>query len=299
LSLLEAYSNYLKVEKCDSVHTQRAYLQTVSCWLLHLEQTEANYDHDDLSLTAISNFLSDRAEQGQSRASLARAIAALKHFFHYLQERHSQRTSQLMGIEVPKVYRSMPRVLSLNEMEGLLESINANDFSSVRDRAILELFYSTGMRVSEMANLKPQDLDLPQMQLKVKGKGKKERLVFLGQAALAALQAYLNLRPALLIAGVESLFLNRRGGALTTRGIFNLVQARALAQDLHEITPHTFRHTFATHLLDHGADLRFVQTLLGHENLSTTQIYTKVSLGRMTEVYREAHPRARFKNSMS
>lgn len=297
MSYLEDYREFLKVDKCDSPHTQRAYLQTVECWLRHLEEKEGGHRHEDLSLTAVSNFLSDRAEEGQSRASLARAIAGLKHFFIYLQDRHGDRTAQLMDIEVPKVYRSMPRVMSLSEIEGLLESVSGQDFTSIRDRAILETFYSSGMRVSEMASLTPRHLDLEQMQIKVMGKGKKERMVFVGQAAKTALEAYVNLRPAILKEGIEHLFLNRRGGALTTRGIFDLVQKRALSQSLHDITPHTFRHTFATHLLDHGADLRFVQTLLGHENLSTTQIYTKVSLGKMTEVYREAHPRAKLKQT--
>ena len=297
MSYLDDYNDFLKVEKADSPHTQRAYMQTTQCWLQHLERREASLEHGEISITAVSNFLSERAEEGQSRASLARAIAALKHFFIYLQERKQQKTAQLMNIEVPKVYRHMPRVMSLSEIEGLLESISGEDFTSLRDRAIMETFYSTGMRVSEMANLSPEDADFESMQVKVMGKGKKERMVFLGQAAVKSLRAYMNMRNSVLKENTTGLFLNCRGGALSTRGIFDLVQKRSLSQDLHDITPHTFRHTFATHLLDHGADLRFVQTLLGHENLSTTQIYTKVSLGRMTEVYREAHPRARIKNS--
>lgn len=294
MSLYTDYCEFLRSDKHDSSHTQRAYAQTILCWLEHLNETESTQDHRDLSLTAISNYLSERAEQGQSRASLARAIAGLKHFFKYLQERQSQNTSHLMGIEVPKVHRSMPRVLSLEEIHELFESFKSNDFMCLRDKAILELFYSSGMRVSELANLVPRDVDLAEMQVKVMGKGKKERMVFLGQAAKKALVEYLNMRGGVVQDGVEALFLNKRGGALTTRGIFDLVQKRTLALGFHDVTPHTFRHTFATHLLDHGADLRFVQTLLGHENLSTTQIYTKVSLGRMTEVYREAHPRARL-----
>lgn len=294
MSLFNAYQEFLKLDKCESEHTQRAYLQTIECWLNHLDVSESSQSHDTLTLTTVSNFLSDRAEQGQSRSSLARAIAGLKHFFLFLQDRESQKTSQLMNIEVPKVYRSMPRVMSLNEVTSLLESVPGSDFTSLRDRAILEIFYSSGMRVSEMAGLTLDSLDLAQMQIKVFGKGKKERMVFLGEAALKALKAYLNIRASVIQDELEAVFLNRRGGAISTRGIFDLIRKRSLAEGLHDITPHTFRHTFATHLLDHGADLRFVQTLLGHENLSTTQIYTKVSLGRMTEVYREAHPRARL-----
>lgn len=290
------YADYLKhlsAERDLSENTLRAYAQTLALWYEHLEEHEGSHDHSQLSITTVRHFLSLRAEMGQSRASTARAIAALKGYFLFLQQRRGIETEDLQTIEVPKVQRHLPRVLSLAEIDALMNSIGTSELAGARDLALLEFLYSSGARVSEACHLKVDDLDLAQGQASVLGKGKKQRLVLLGGSAVRALQSYLKLRAGQAEGGEEKVFINLRGRGLSVRGAFLLVQQRAMALGLSDVTPHTLRHTFATHLLDHGADLRSVQTLLGHESLSTTQIYTKVSVRRMTEVFRQAHPRAR------
>ena len=276
-----------------SPNTLRAYGQTLNLWLEHLAENEHGEDHSHLSISTVRHFLSTRAESGQSRATLARSVAALRSFFTYLKKRKSLDTAHLMDIEVPKVQRHLPRVLNLKEVDLLLDGCCGSDLASLRDRALMEFLYSSGARVAEACHLNLDDLDLTEGQAKVLGKGKKERIVLLGESAISALRLYLKERPSIAEQGETKVFINLRGRGLSVRGAFNIVLQRSMSSGLSEVTPHTFRHTFATHLLDHGADLRSVQTLLGHESLSTTQIYTKVSVHRMTEVFREAHPRAK------
>lgn len=292
-SLVQNFSNFLKFEKGVSPHTLRAYLHTVEMWLDFLLKSESNMDHASLSLTVVRNFLSERSAQGQKKATLAREIAALKSFFTFVQDRIGENTETLQQIEVPKVSKHIPRVLSESEVESLLDSIDDSKYLGLRDKAIIEFMYSSGARVSEVCKLRVEDLNFKEACAKVLGKGKKERLVLLGRPAIKALQAYLNLRGGKVVADEKEVFINGRGSGLSERGIFKIIDKRSIAAGLSEVTPHTFRHSFATHLLNHGADLRSVQELLGHENLSTTQIYTKVSLARITQVYTENHPRAK------
>lgn len=295
--LFSAYGSHLRDERDVSPHTLRAYGQTISLWLEHLNEFECGEDHGALSISTVQHFLSLRAEAGQSRASLARSIAALKNFFTFLEKRKHISTLELMDIEVPKVQRHLPRVLNLKEIDLLMGSILGSDFASLRDLSLLEFLYSSGCRVSEASALSLNDLNLDLGQARVLGKGRKERLVLLGRDSVSSLKTYLNQRNAVAQSGEDAVFLNLRGKGLSVRGIFMLIKQRTESLGLSEVTPHTFRHTLATHLLDHGADLRTVQTLLGHESLSTTQIYTKVSVQRMAEVFREAHPRAKRKQS--
>jgi site-specific recombinase XerD len=292
--LLKSYLSHIQKEKDLSPNTVRAYHQTLKLWHNYLAEREAGENDEHLSLAAVRNFLSERAEGGQSRATLARAVAALRSYFVFLERRHGLSVSHLLHIEVPKVQRHIPRVLSEEEVFTLLDSFSRQDFASLRDRALLEFLYSSGARVAEACALLVQEIDFQGEQALVKGKGRKERLVLLGQSALEALKIYLPFRSNMAASEEKSVFINQRGRGLSVRGAFNIVTARTMALGLSEVTPHTFRHSFATHLLDNGADLRSVQALLGHESLSTTQIYTKVSIGRMTEVYRQAHPRAKL-----
>lgn len=290
-TLLEAYLQHLSKEKGVSPHTLRAYGQTLSLWCTFLVDREGDDQHRDLSLSVVRSFLGERAEAGQGRASLARAVAALRSFFTFLQQRRGIPTDHLQEVEVPKVQRHLPRVITESEMATLLDDLGERDFADARDRALLEFLYSSGARVSEACSLTWERLNLEEGEAKVLGKGRKERLVLLGSSAVEALRSYApqwrerN-------QGGDEVFLNHRGSGLSVRGAFDICKKRALEKGLTEVTPHTFRHSFATHLLDRGADLRTVQTLLGHESLSTTQIYTKVSLSRMFEAFRQAHPRA-------
>ena len=291
---LRSYLEHIQKEKDLSPNTVRAYEQTLKLWLMYLAEREAGEQYADLTLSALRNFLSERASGGQSRATLARAVAALRSYFNFLERRQGLSLSHLSEIEVPKVQRHLPRVLSEAEIFSWLDHLNRSDFASLRDRALLEFLYSSGARVAEVCALTLADLDFEQQQALVRGKGRKERLVLLGHSAIIAMQTYLKVRGGEAEIGELRVFINQRGRALSVRGAFNIVVERALQAGLSEVTPHTFRHSFATHLLDNGADLRSVQALLGHESLSTTQIYTKVSIGRMTEVYRQAHPRAQL-----
>jgi site-specific recombinase XerD len=292
-ALITDYLAHMSQERDMSPNTIRAYGQTLNLWFLHLVEHENGDDHRDLSISTIRHFLSTRAESGQSRATLARSVAALRSFFTYLKKRKNIDTSHLMEIEVPKIQRHLPRVLNLKEVDQLLDGLSGSDMASLRDRALLEFLYSSGARVAEACHLNLKDLNFSDGQAKVLGKGKKERIVLLGESSISALKYYIKERLNLAEQGETKVFINLRGRGLSVRGAFNIVLQRSLACGLSEVTPHTLRHTFATHLLDHGADLRSVQTLLGHESLSTTQIYTKVSVHRMAEVFREAHPRAK------
>lgn len=293
---LELFCEYIEHEKGVSPHTLRAYRQTIQCWLTFLAEDGVSENHELVEPATVRNFLSKRAEGGQGKSTLARAIAALKCFFVFLEERLGEKTAHIMDLQVPKIPRHMPRVLSANEIFEFLAEIGGDDFFSVRDLAICEFMYSTGARVSEVAGLKMDRLELKQGQAKVLGKGRKERLVLLGEPAVLALKQYLNLRESRANQNESAVFINSRGGSISVRGLFKMIDKRSQQAGLSEVTPHTFRHTFATHLLDGGADLRSVQELLGHQNLSTTQIYTKVSLARISEAYRQSHPRAKKKN---
>ena len=289
---LQVYEEFLKYEKRVSPNTVKAYLHTVSQWLFFIEDTEDTSNHKLINPTVIRNFLSFRSENYVSKASLAQWIAALKSYFTYLREQHGEETHHLMDFKPPKIQQHIPRVLELEEIERMLNSISGNEFLALRDKAMIEFFYSTGARISEVCNLKLSDIELTDGYARVFGKGNKERIVFLGNQCIESLRAYLTSRQGKNINQSEHLFLNNRSNPLGVRGCFKIIVNHCKNNNITEVSPHTFRHTFATHLLDNGADLRSIQELLGHENLSTTQIYTKVSLTRMTEVFRNTHPRA-------
>jgi len=290
--ILKIYEEFLSFEKHHSPNTVKAYLHTTSQWMHFIEDSENTTNHSELNQTVIRNFLAHRSETYVSKASLAQWIASLKAWFIYLSEQHGENTTHLIGFKSPKIQQRIPRVLEMNEIERLLNSINGENFLACRDRALIEFFYSTGARISEVCQLEISNLELKEGYAKVFGKGNKERIVFLGSQCIDALMKYLNVRSEKNSEHSHSLFLNNRGRPLGVRGCFKIITQHCLNNNITEVSPHTFRHTFATHLLDNGADLRSIQELLGHENLSTTQIYTKVSLSRMTQVFKKSHPRA-------
>lgn len=287
---VDIYRDYLQHERKLSPHTQRAYLFTAR----RLEDYRRESDSGDvLNSHSVRNFLAGTHTGAPSRRTLARSIAGLKAYFRFLHERLGVETGHLLEIEGPKTPRTLPRVLSENEVARLLDSMPAQTWLEKRDIALVEFLYASGARVSEAAGLEKHHLDLENGVARVLGKGGVERLVMLGRHAIDALREYLAWRKAHAGPGVTRVFLNHLGRGLGTRGMFAIIERHALTCDITEVSPHTFRHSFATHMLDRGADLRSVQELLGHANISTTQIYTRVSLGKMQEVYAHSHPRAR------
>ena len=245
----------------------------------------------------LRRYLAWLNSQGYVKASVARRLSQLRSFGRFLVREDVVRTNPFRAVSSPKVPKHLPRPLSVPETVALLSAPDTTTAQGLRDCAILEVLYSGGPRVSELVGLNLSSIDWQRNELRVWGKGSKERIVFLGKPAMAALQAYIEQgRPHLLrgtTTTTDALFLNRSGGRLTTRSVMNILKKYSRMAGLEKrVTPHTLRHTFATHLLDGGADLRSVQELLGHARLATIQVYTHVSQSRAREVYLRSHPLA-------
>jgi integrase/recombinase XerC len=249
----------------------------------------------------IRGFLNHLGEQHYSAATMARKIATLRSFFKWAERRNLSDSNPMTLIRTPRQSKRLPKAITIEQVEKLLAAPDDRDVLGLRDRAMLETLYSTGIRVSELVGLELEDIDVVGEALKVKGKGKKERVVPLGSHALAAIKRYMDqLRSDVRynVAWAESrtrrpLFVNKHGGRLSSRSVRRKLDKYLKQVGLDPtISPHTLRHSFATHLLDNGADLRSVQELLGHQSLSTTQVYTHLTTQRMTNAYNQAHPRA-------
>ncbi len=235
--------------------------------------------------------------KSRKKSTVSRKLASLRTFFKFLEREGTIDSDPTEGLSFPKVPKSLPRFLNQDEAKVLVESPEKQDTLTIRDRAILELLYSSGLRVAELTELKIHDIDMENELVKVKGKGGKERIVPFGIKAKEALKEYLIERENLLnknkLVSTDFLFLNYRGERLTTRSVGRIIKKYRTKSGLSkEVSPHVLRHSFATHLLEGGADLRFIQELLGHSSLSTTQKYTHISVDRLMEVYKKNHPRA-------
>lgn len=241
------------------------------------------------------------SEQQYARTTIARRIAAVRTWFKFLCRQGAVATNPADGLRPPRQDKKLPHFLSETELDKLLKVPSADEPMGLRDRAILELLYSAGLRVSELTGLNLSDLDLDDGIATIRGKGKKERLAFLGSVALKALKTWLGAREGVLAERqkrTEAVFLNKNGTRLTSRSVGRLLEKYLAQAGLDPRTsPHTLRHSFATHLLDRGADIRSVQELLGHSSLATTQIYTHVTTQRLKDHYDKAHPRAKRKDS--
>ncbi len=295
------FTAFLAKERNDSPHTVKAYTRDVAGFADFCDR----YYGGDWSWTgvdrlAIRGWLGALDERRLARRSAARALSALRTFYRFLDVTRGSDVNPARAVRTPKLERRLPTYLDRAEMEILFAAAErraaAGGFRGARDLAMLELFYATGIRLSELAGLSEPDLDLVSDQVKVRGKGRKERIVPVGGHAARALRAYFRERDALLAAGSgerRAVFLNARGTRLSARGVQLAVRGMLnllpRGRDLHV---HSLRHSFASHLLDAGADLRAVQELLGHASLSTTQVYTHTSVERLKQVYHRAHPRA-------
>ncbi|MCW2277952.1 tyrosine recombinase XerC [Heliophilum fasciatum] len=299
------FLDYLLVERAASPHTLLAYGADLRELMRLLEQ---RYGHVPAWTTIQPEMLrlalSGLHSAGNSRASMARKLAAWRSFFRFLQREGLRHDNPMRRLRAPKLGHRLPKALAQKETEHLLDDQPPRPLDDPRqraliwrDQAILELLYGCGLRVSELCQLHLADLDLDLAYVRVWGKGSKERIVPMGEMAKEALRLYIDEgRPWLLQSNEEAstaLFLNARGGALGVRAIQMMIHKLAQGAGLNQkVTPHTFRHSFATHLLEGGADLRTVQELLGHSQLSTTQIYTSVSVERLKKTYDRTHPRA-------
>ena len=285
---IDKFLTYLEVERHVSGHTIRGYHGDLKLFkgFLGDEQVE-KIDH-----IFLRRYLAYLKEKGHARKSIARRLACLRSFFKFLLREGYIKTNPISGLVTPKLDRRLPLTMDVHEVTKLIE-YPGNDLQGLRDRAIMETLYSTGIRVSEIVGLDIEDVDFIGGVLKVLGKGKKERIVPIGDKALRALREYLDKRAGWMEGRSKPVFLNKSDKRLTDRSVRRILDKYIMLTGLKEgISPHTLRHSFATHLLDKGADLRSVQELLGHMNLSTTQIYTHVTTDRLKSVYDKAHPRA-------
>lgn len=311
-SQLEAFVEYLRLNRNTSVHTSAAYQSDLTQLLAftagHLEKPLTRLRPRDLDLAVVRAYLAELYRLGQSRASVARKLSALRTFVRYLRREGWIDTDPSALAQAPRREHKVPSHLSTDEMTTLLEAPDGSTPLGRRDRAILELFYASGLRLSELVGLDTEDLNLPSRIVRVAGKGGKERLVPFNTSAQKALRVWYVDRASLRSARKapafakasgrqarqgDPVFVNARGGRLTGRSVQRLV-ARYVAScsTRFGISPHALRHSFASHLLQRGADLRAIQELLGHVQLSTTQRYTHVNAAQLLEVYRKSHPRA-------
>jgi integrase/recombinase XerC len=285
---IEQFLRYQAVERGASPHTLRGYrsdLDQFRCFLS--ERKVQRIEHVDARL--LRRYLAWLYEAGLSRASIARKLAAVRSCLGFLTRRGRLDKNPAREVATPRLPKKLVSFLLVDETQELLDRPPARSVARRRDQAILELLYATGARVAELCGLDVPDLDRSRGTVRVRGKGGKERIVPVGDAALRAVDAYLALR------GEDDgpLFRNFHGGRLTVRSVHRIVRASARAAGLtRRVSPHTLRHTFATHMLDAGADLRLIQDLLGHSSLSTTQRYTHVSADHLMRVYDASHPRA-------
>lgn len=295
------FSRHMEVERNLSDRTKQSYLSDLRQYRLFLEKRGTEGTDADLipvDQMMIRSFLASLYQAKLKKVSISRKVAALRSFYKYLLREGRVPFNPAELVQLPRQEKYIPVVLSVDEILALLKIHFSDDAAGMRDRAIIELFYSSGIRLSELTGLDLADCHFADSLIKVRGKGRKERIVPVGKPACDAVQAYLNRRgelsaKRLLSQTGEPLFLSSRGRRMNPRVVARVVERVVTASGIgRKISPHALRHSFATHLLDAGADLRSIQEMLGHRSLSTTQRYTTVSVGRLMEVYDRAHPRA-------
>lgn len=297
LDYVNKYLTHVEHDRNFSPQTLRAYRNDLYQYLSFLKEEGCN-ELGNVSRLLLRRFLAFQKKQDYSKTTIARKFVAVRSFYKFLCREGILEINPVESIRTPKLDKKLPKFMTVNETETLLDQADLNTLSGIRDSAIMETLYSAGMRVSELVGIDVADVDFFNGTVKVRGKGKKERLQPIGDHALKVIQAYIDKRKLeessyKLRIDNKALFLNNRGGRLTERSVARMLEkyVRKAGMPLN-ISPHTFRHSFATHLLDRGADLRSVQELLGHASLSSTQIYTHVTTERLKEVYDKAHPRA-------
>lgn len=292
--IVNDYLHYLTVERGLSANTVASYHNDLEQFVQYLKK-QGFKSFSEVKRSDITAYLHLETSAKKANSTIIRSVTSLRRFYSYLVHENSVIDDPMALIDTPKQEKHLPEVLSRTEVDTLLKAPNVSSALGVRDRAILELMYATGLRVSEVINLRLSDLHLPVGLIKTVGKGQKERIVPIGDTAAYWVNEYLEHgRPSLLKEKrTDFLFLNFHGNKLTRQGIWKNLKIQVQKAGITKnITPHTLRHSFATHILENGADLRIVQELLGHSDISTTQIYTHLSKRRLSEVYNKTHPRA-------
>ena len=300
-NIIHDFQVYLEVERNVSEHTLKAYIADIEEFSQFLQGDDIKKDYVVIHVEpeTIRSYLTHLYRKNIKRITVNRKISSLRSFYKYLLRTGKIDSNPAEMVQSPKTEKYMPTFLSVDETFQLLNSPGDNSILDMRDKSILELFYSSGLRLSELAGLNLTDFDFGQALVKLRGKGKKERIVPVGKPALKAVEEYIGKSAEIRKKCNKDifktpLFLNVRGERITTRSIARIVDERTVKSGIgRKISPHALRHSFATHLLNAGADLRSIQELLGHESLSTTQKYTAVNINRMMEVYDKAHPRSK------
>ncbi len=291
---IDEFMNYLSVERGLAKNTLLAYRRDLTKYIDYLSQKNIN-TADRVNREHVSNFMFDLKKHEMSATTICRNLAAVKMFHRFLVRENLSHEDPTTLVDTPKLWKRIPAVLTLGEIELMIQAASGKSPKQVRDQAILEIFYASGLRVSELADLKTTSINYDVGFVRAVGKGSKERIIPLGKKAREAVQKYLlRARPQLLKGGGNDvLFLSRLGQKISRQSLWSVIKFYARRANIKKtIKPHTLRHTFATHLLEHGADLRSVQEMLGHADISTTQIYTHVDKERLKSVHKQFHPRS-------
>lgn len=292
---IDAFTEYLSVEKGLARQSIEAYARDLSGYLNHIQSEYKIASWNEVGKSDVMNYLQHLMDDGKASSTVSRTLSALKSFHYFMVMEGYLRNNPAEHIERPRQAGILPKTLSMREVEALFSAARGERPLDIRTTAMLELLYSTGMRVSELVDLKLSDLNLDMGFVHCTGKGNKERIIPMGEYASTSIQLYLEEGRPILIRNEDHnyLFVNHHGRKMSRQGFWKLIRTVAQKAKIHKkLSPHTLRHSFATHLLDNGADLRAVQEMLGHSDISTTQIYTHISQNRMRDVYRKYHPRA-------
>ncbi|MFN1833808.1 tyrosine recombinase XerC [Balneola sp. MJW-20] len=302
--LIEKYLKYLEIEKNASEHTIIAYNNDLLSFYNHLCENQSDSELppelESISRLDIRLWLADLSDKDMAKSTISRKVAALRSFFKYCFKRGYIYKNPAHLLVVPKKQKTLPKTATAEDLERMLDNVSTDSVSGIQERTILELFYSTGMRLSELAGLNTADIDLKQSQVKVTGKGNKQRIIPLGEKSKDILRKHLNGREKLFGSKTgpdarKALFLAAHGQRLYQRAIQRIVEKHLKqASEVTQKSPHVLRHSFATHMLDNGADIRIIKEFLGHANLAATQVYTHTSVERLKNVYEQAHPRSKL-----
>ncbi len=295
---LDAYARYLHAQRQYSPLTSENYLRDLNRLRAYCDEQQIPY-WIRLTPQDVRHFAAVLHRKGLGGRSVQRVLSSVRGFYHYLIREGLAKDNPALGISAPKSGKRLPKVLDADQMKQMLDH-QEDDWYAIRDRAMAELFYASGLRLAELVGLNLDSLDLPAEQLRATGKGRKERQLPIGRHAMSAIQAWLEVRGQAAAAGETALFVSSRGTRITPRSVqLRLKQLALAAGQTDHLHPHMLRHSFASHLLESSGDLRAVQELLGHANISTTQVYTHLNFQHLAEVYDKAHPRARKRSSGS